>query len=373
MRDYTISNDFGNELFQWWKELGPPTRWENVGNGDGQTKEPGRVRGWTGDWARLHRRGRNGPVLLILGLAWWGQAIYNAAAADGLGAGEAALEASAVWNLLVNDMQWVLACVLTQDRDAMEAWEKGREEEAREMAAESEKEAEEPAVEPKGKGKKAAAKKGSKAVPAKEKVASAKEKPAPAGGKRKRGDEKDLPPAKKVAEAKAVERPKPKPLTRGARTRASAEQEASNEEPSNRAEIQSLSNAGGGAGNPFPVVATAQTQTDAGNASTTVTATSSTMSIPPATTTSPCPEPVEGHLGESLPSTSGVLNTSRAGTTGKNTMDFDADTIDNIPSQIAAAGLDVDPFADNSGLTAEELAEISMDPDAEDDDEDAHF
>ncbi|KAJ7369218.1 hypothetical protein DFH08DRAFT_948062 [Mycena albidolilacea] len=31
----------------------------------------------------------------------------------------------------------------------------------------------------------------------------------------------------------------------------------------------------------------------------------------------------------------------------------------------------LDPFADGTGLTAEELAEISMDPDAEDDDDDA--
>jgi hypothetical protein len=49
-------------------------------------------------------------------------------------------------------------------------------------------------------------------------------------------------------------------------------------------------------------------------------------------------------------------------------MNVDADTIDDVPSQKVAA-LDVDPFSDNSGLTAEELAEISMDPDADDDDD----
>jgi hypothetical protein len=105
-------------------------------------KEPGRVRGWTGDWAKLHKRGRNGPVLLILGLAWWGQSICNAAAAAGLGAGEATLETNAVWNLLVDDIQWALAHVLTQDRVVMEAWSKDREEEAWETVAESKKEAE---------------------------------------------------------------------------------------------------------------------------------------------------------------------------------------------------------------------------------------
>ncbi|KAJ7663694.1 hypothetical protein B0H14DRAFT_3539859 [Mycena olivaceomarginata] len=341
MRDYPISDDFGNELFQWWKELGPPTRWENVGDGDSQTKEPGRVQGWTGDWAKLQKRGRNGPVLLILGLAWWGQAICNAAAADGPGAGEAALEANAVWNLLVNDIQWALAHVLTQDCNAMEAWEKDREEEAREMAAESEKEAEETAVEPKGRGKKTAAKKVSKAPPAQGKVTSAKDKAAPAGGKRKRGDERDLPAAKRVAETKRVERPKPKPLTKGARTHAAAEE--ASKQPSHMAEIQSRSNAAGGAGDPFPTSLVAA-QADAGHASTTVTSIS-TVSIPPATTTSP------------------------ADATGENTMNVDADTIDDIPPQKVAAALDVDPFADNSGLTAEELAEISMDPDAEDDDD----
>jgi hypothetical protein len=49
-------------------------------------------------------------------------------------------------------------------------------------------------------------------------------------------------------------------------------------------------------------------------------------------------------------------------------MNVDADTINNVPSQKVTA-LDVDPFSDNSGLTAEELAEISMDPDADDDDD----
>jgi hypothetical protein len=61
-------------------------------------------------------------------------------------------------------------------------------------------------------------------------------------------------------------------------------------------------------------------------------------------------------------------NTSRADATGENTMNVDADTIDNVPPQKVAAALDINLFADNSGFTAEELAEISMDPDAEDDD-----
>jgi hypothetical protein len=54
-------------------------------------------------------------------------------------------------------------------------------------------------------------------------------------------------------------------------------------------------------------------------------------------------------------------------------MDADMDVNNSPPFTHSAAGekpdFDVDPFADGTGLTAEELAEISMDPDAEDDDD----
>jgi hypothetical protein len=122
MRDFKISPEFGDELFQWWKDLGPPTRWESVGDDEGQKKEPSRVGSdwWSLDWIKLHKRGRNGIVLLVLGLAWQGQSICNAAVGDGLGAREAALEANKVWQFMVDDIAWVLRDVLTQGRTGME-------------------------------------------------------------------------------------------------------------------------------------------------------------------------------------------------------------------------------------------------------------
>jgi hypothetical protein len=122
MRDFRISSDFGGELLQWWKDLGPPKRWVDVGDAEGQRKEPSRVSSdwWLLDWNKLHKRGWNGVVLLILGLAWWGQSICNAAAGDGLGAGEAALDANTVWKFMVDDIEWALQDTLTQGRTGTE-------------------------------------------------------------------------------------------------------------------------------------------------------------------------------------------------------------------------------------------------------------
>ncbi|KAJ7230899.1 hypothetical protein B0H12DRAFT_1077305 [Mycena haematopus] len=96
MCDFEVSADFGNQLLQWWRDLGFAERWAAYDNDNGEVPRTGPTRqagGWSGHWARLQKRGRNGPVLLLLGLAWWGQGICNAAAAGGLGAAEAALEA----------------------------------------------------------------------------------------------------------------------------------------------------------------------------------------------------------------------------------------------------------------------------------------
>jgi hypothetical protein len=162
MRDFKISPEFGDELFQWWKDLGPPTRWESVGDDEGQKKEPSRVGSdwWSLDWIKLHKRGRNGIVLLVLGLAWLGQSICNAAAGDGLGAGEAALEANKVWQFMVDDIAWVLRDVLTQGRTGMEVLAAREEVEAKRAKKGSAK----------TKGKKPAASK--TAAPQKEKEAS---------------------------------------------------------------------------------------------------------------------------------------------------------------------------------------------------------
>ncbi|KAJ7761165.1 hypothetical protein DFH07DRAFT_957243 [Mycena maculata] len=38
--DYPLEADFGDRMLDWWKELGPKKRWDNVGEGKGQLKEP---------------------------------------------------------------------------------------------------------------------------------------------------------------------------------------------------------------------------------------------------------------------------------------------------------------------------------------------
>jgi hypothetical protein len=66
----------------------------------------------------LGKRGRNGTVLLILGLAWWGQSVCNAAVGEGLGEGEMALQTNQLWQLMVEDVWWVLKEVLPQPQMA---------------------------------------------------------------------------------------------------------------------------------------------------------------------------------------------------------------------------------------------------------------
>ncbi|KAF8131313.1 hypothetical protein K438DRAFT_1788307 [Mycena galopus ATCC 62051] len=130
MKDYTIGKDFGAKLYEWWKgeeEPGKKNVSQNVDNFE--------------SWSMLRSRGRNGPVLLILGLAWWGQTICNAAANDGLGAGEAALMGNRRWRLLLNNIRWVLEEILPQDRVAIDGEEEvgGTETAAKETGKEKDK------------------------------------------------------------------------------------------------------------------------------------------------------------------------------------------------------------------------------------------
>ncbi|KAK7029762.1 hypothetical protein R3P38DRAFT_2775191 [Favolaschia claudopus] len=113
--DYPVSAKFGDEMLAWWKYLGPPKRWEKVEASGGDMEKLSRtVRDfWVLDWCKLQKQGRNGPALL-------GQSIRNAAAADGLGAEDTALEKNELWNFLVEDVCWVLTDVLTQSRETME-------------------------------------------------------------------------------------------------------------------------------------------------------------------------------------------------------------------------------------------------------------
>ncbi|KAF8192866.1 hypothetical protein K438DRAFT_1969980 [Mycena galopus ATCC 62051] len=203
-KDYTITAEFGAELFEWWRDLGPQNRWREVGEAERHHWEASRVRTdfWSIDWGKLGKRGRNGVVLPILGLAWWGQSICNAAVGEGLGAGEAALEANLLWQLMVEDVGWFLKEVLPQPQMAKADAERER----LLLAAETSEER----VEEGGKSKK-----GTKKTVAKKTVApkTVAPKPLVTGTKRKHTREEDLPIAKKIAPRPV--RPMPKPLTRG--------------------------------------------------------------------------------------------------------------------------------------------------------------
>jgi hypothetical protein len=115
-KDYTVTAKFGAELFEWWRDLGPQNRWKEVGEAEDSHWEASRIHTdfWSIDWGKLGKRGRNGMVLLILGLAWWGQSVCNAAVGEGLGAGEVALQTNQLWQLMVEDVWWVLKEVLPQ-------------------------------------------------------------------------------------------------------------------------------------------------------------------------------------------------------------------------------------------------------------------
>jgi hypothetical protein len=105
-------------------------------------------------------------------------------------------------------------------------------------------------------------------------------------------------------------------------------------------------------------------------------------SIPsvPSASTDPmplAPEMMRAHLPSALHPNMQEKSTSRSMvmvTPSPAVMDADMDINNSPPFMHSAAGekpdFDVDPFADGTGLTAEELAEISMDPDAEDNDDD---
>ncbi|KAJ7880191.1 hypothetical protein B0H13DRAFT_1630480, partial [Mycena leptocephala] len=81
--DYDLQPDFGERLLAWWKDLGPRRRWKDL-----ETAKPSRDKNEWVDWGRLDVSGRNGPLLLVVGLAWWGQKIWNEGATEGLGGGK---------------------------------------------------------------------------------------------------------------------------------------------------------------------------------------------------------------------------------------------------------------------------------------------
>lgn len=176
-----------------------------------------------------------------MGLAWWGQDIRNGAAADGIGADDAALAANELWQLMVEDVTWVLKEILTKDRVAVEQWlaEKAAEdaEEAAEQREREEDTEARDAAEKEGEDGEAVRKK-TLAKPAKKPTKVSKGQPATASKKRsvipfilpfiqspakvsacsKRGEDGEGLVAKKTDIGQAAQpkaRPKPRPLTRG--------------------------------------------------------------------------------------------------------------------------------------------------------------
>ncbi|KAJ7439841.1 hypothetical protein FB451DRAFT_1191917 [Mycena latifolia] len=107
--DFVVSEEFGNELLEWWRDIGPKDRAMPCPEGLGEEEEwllrEDPARAWV-DWTGLRVRGDNGVILVVLGLMWWGQAIVNKAAGDGLGAGEAALRDEKQWQYMLGDVLW---------------------------------------------------------------------------------------------------------------------------------------------------------------------------------------------------------------------------------------------------------------------------
>ncbi|KAJ7756677.1 hypothetical protein B0H16DRAFT_1314918, partial [Mycena metata] len=119
--DYKLNQGFGERLLAWWKELGPKNQWAGVEAGADLPADFRNCSAWA-TWGRVNVPGRNGLLLIVLGLAWWGQAVWNEGAAAGLGGGEKALASAADWKTLAEDVKWVMEEVVLRDRLGDEAF-----------------------------------------------------------------------------------------------------------------------------------------------------------------------------------------------------------------------------------------------------------
>ncbi|KAJ6499645.1 hypothetical protein C8R47DRAFT_971458 [Mycena vitilis] len=107
---------FGERVVAWWRSINPGFReGHDTPVGEPWPLEP--KSGWTwSDWCELRESGNNGMLLVVLTLIWWGQSIVNKAASDGLGAGERALSANVSWQALLEDIIYVLECMMDESR-----------------------------------------------------------------------------------------------------------------------------------------------------------------------------------------------------------------------------------------------------------------
>jgi hypothetical protein len=123
-----IGPKFGWRMLEWWRDIGPAFRQgprpEELAEGE---EWPPKTRGkeTRGEWVMLEVAGNNGLILVVQALVWWGQVIANAAAGEGLGAGEAALAAHTEWQYMLGDIMYALECMtgdlLEEDKERLEA------------------------------------------------------------------------------------------------------------------------------------------------------------------------------------------------------------------------------------------------------------
>ncbi|KAJ7225297.1 hypothetical protein GGX14DRAFT_386214 [Mycena pura] len=93
--DYPVDDDFGERLLAWWRACGPEWR---------RGPRPADV-SEDQEWPLQDNT--------VWGLVWWGQAIMNEHAADGLGGGQIALAQHEQWQYLLGDMLWAYSCITT--------------------------------------------------------------------------------------------------------------------------------------------------------------------------------------------------------------------------------------------------------------------
>ncbi|KAJ7078590.1 hypothetical protein B0H15DRAFT_954490 [Mycena belliarum] len=313
---------FGPRLLAWWKALGPKGRLTKSSE-DGTPGRPGLNEDKADyshiEWTRLRVYGKNGLVLVALMLAWWGQTIWNRGAVDGLGGGDAALAKSADWLLLVEDLTWVLG-MLAEDQDRP-----GIEEVEREEVKETRHEKTAPG---KGTKRKAAPSTGSAQGPPKRK----------ARGK-KAAAEPEMEP-----ELVAPPRPRPQPRPLPKKSKTTSEPAVANT-TGTTAPVETA------ASTVLPDLAPQAADHDA---------TPLVLVLPPA---DPPASPMEVGSAPSVPAR--VTEVPFKEGLAAATADSLALSGEKMPASTATASTpleDEDPFA---GLSAEELEEMAMDPDAD--------
>ncbi|KAJ7660342.1 hypothetical protein DFH06DRAFT_1326471 [Mycena polygramma] len=233
VRDYPIEKSeggveqYGRDLVLWWKQLGPRDRWAGVAEGAWASRDD---ETWCADdWGKFDKEAKNGVMLMVQCIAWWGQAIWNAGAVDGLGGEEAALRAHTEWNALLDDVSWVLGGLAEKQAEMRRESDGRRAAEGDVEEIEKEGTSGGKGTKKKGTKKKVAAKTApgggktaasvGKAAPKRQAMTSTEDVPAAKRRRSKRGLDEDV-----VQEGPAPapkERPRPRPLMKGKKGAAS--------------------------------------------------------------------------------------------------------------------------------------------------------